>query len=53
MIKKFQRHPTDGACVILHVTGMLAAIATNEEGTIKVTNQAYRDALETAGKLED
>lgn len=60
MITKYQRHPTDGACVVLHVTGVLASFS--EGGTIDVVNQAYRDALEAAsadanhtffGKLED
>ena len=62
MITKYQRHPTDGACVILHVSGPLASFATSEDGTIIIDNQAYRDALEAAsadaghtfsGKLED
>ena len=62
MITKYQRHPTDGACVILHVSGILATFATGEDSTIMVENQAYRDALEAAsadpghsfaGKLED
>ena len=48
MITKYQRHPTDGSCVVLHVSGMLATFATSEDGTIEVTNQAYRDALEAA-----
>lgn len=52
MITKFQRHPTDGACVILHVTGILASVSATGN-TIEITNQAYRDALEAAGKLED
>ena len=46
MVTKFQRHPTDGACVILHVGGVLGGIGT--DGKIEVINQAYRDALETA-----
>ena len=63
MITKFQRHPTDAACVILHVSGMLASFgAASEDNTIMVENQEYRDALEAAsadpqhsfaGKLED
>lgn len=48
MIKKFQRHPTDDACVILHVVGVLAASIAKGSGTIVVTDPAYRDALETA-----
>jgi hypothetical protein len=62
MITKYQRHPTDGACVILHVSGVLSTFATSDDGTLMVENQEYRDALETAsadnthtffGKLED
>jgi len=52
MIDKFQRHPTDPKCVILHVSGALIAAGT-EDDTIVVDNQEYRDALEAAGKLED
>lgn len=61
MITKYQRHPTDGACVILHASGVLA-FATDGAGTILINNQGYRDALEAAsadpddpfaGKLED
>ena len=52
MITKYQRHPVDGACVILHVNGMMASFAA-ADGTIVVNNQAYRDALEAAGMLVD
>jgi hypothetical protein len=48
MITKYQRHPTDDSCVILHVSGVLATFSSSENGTLEVTNQAYRDALETA-----
>lgn len=61
MITKYQRHPTDAACVILHVSGVLGPFA-HEDGTTQVVDQEYRDALEAAnvepehsffGKLED
>jgi hypothetical protein len=51
MIDKFQRHPTEADCVILHVSGIMAAFGT--DGKIEIRNQAYRDALEAAGKMED
>ena len=48
-ITKFQRHPTDASCVILHFEGPMFGGA----GTTDVVNQAFRAALEAAGKLED
>lgn len=53
MITKFQRHPTEPTCVILHVSGALAACLSTDDGKVIVDDQAYRDALEAAGKLED
>lgn len=48
-VTKFQRHPTDSETTILHIEG-----SGYEPGhTFDVKDQAYRDALETAGKLED
>ena len=48
MIKKHQRHPTNAACVILHVEGALSMLITNDNGKIEVVDQVYRNALETA-----
>ena len=45
IITVFQRHPSDGAIVILHTDDPL--VVTND-GTVEVVNQEYRDALETA-----
>jgi hypothetical protein len=49
-IEKYQRHPTEGDCVILHM-----CIPRKGPGIVtkEVRDQAYRDALEAAGKLED
>ena len=49
MITKYQRHPTEADCVILHVTGALAANGP----TVIVHSQSYRDTLEAQERLED
>ena len=45
IITVFQRHPSDGEIVILHIDDPLVATG---DGTIEVVNQEYRDALEAA-----
>jgi len=48
-IIKFQRHPTDPECVILHVQGQNLPA----DSTRMARSAAFRAALESAGKLED
>jgi len=47
----YQRHPTNPACVIIHVPTLFASVLNN--GVTEIEDMAFRQALEVSNNLVD